>query len=432
MCSQLRVCFFRMTDRALFLVLFSVRHGGTLTSSIVILTLFQSNCHRSLLLMTIFHRPKYIFPRMTLSIMTPPCLTVMENLEVSQRNFSLSWPDSAELTNMSQGDLFDETDFVVSTTGNPDEVTLDPDSLQKKQTPESTHGHQMNHARPHEPPNLPPITPARPNMSVPPSRPQSNILQNPNPNPIPQGGPTVHKQGVAGAQPAPPVQSRPNPQTAQAPVKREASASSVPDDPNIPIPAAPTSVQRQQEQQLPAGGTPATFFSARAFNPHNAAPAVMAPQLFDPHAESPSIRKTAGFDHSKSIPIKRPMLASVASPSTAAAATTAANNNGQARDFVNPSMDMCRKIGAPGGGLSSPIVNQGQISTSSYRLLTRPNVGAPKGAGDGAKRPPLGDMANANATTARNWSDHDGDPKRQRVDAHGHGIASGDAHIRRQ
>src|SRR5699024_3277767 len=88
---------------------------------------------------------------------------------------------------------------------------------------------------------------------------------------------------------------------------------------------------------------------------------------FDPHAQSPSIRKTAGVDHTKSVPISKPMIAGT---------SPAANNS---RDFVNPSTDMNRKIGAPGGGGFGSPMNRGQ-STSSYRPLTRPNIDPRNGA----------------------------------------------------
>lgn len=126
-------------------------------------------------------------------------------------------------------------------------------------------------------------------------------------------------------------------------------------------------------------------------NPRNAA--ANAP-VFDPHAESPSIRKTAGVDHTKSLPVSRPMLSSGASPAP-----------NQSRDFINPSADMHRKIGVPGGA-GSPM-NRGP-STSSYRPLTRPNVDSKATANSPAanrggfgppnmngKRPPLNDVTNA-------------------------------------
>ena len=155
----------------------------------------------------------------------------------------------------------------------------------------------------------------------------------------------------------------------------------------------------------PSVGGPAKFFSARAVdmlrdNPQSVPSA--APQ-FDPHAESPSIRKTAGVDHTKTVPISKPMLAG-ASPASQ-----------QTRDFINPSQDMNRRIGAPGGsGIGSPF-NRAQ-STSSYRPLTRPNID-PNTTGNASippnrpgfapqningKRPPLNDVTNGHSVPGGN------------------------------
>lgn len=166
----------------------------------------------------------------------------------------------------------------------------------------------------------------------------------------------------------------------------------------------PPSSSPSVDGQRHAGASSAAFFSARAVDMlrDNPQPGPSAAPQFDPHTESPSIRKTAGVDHTKSVPISKPMIAG-ASPAT-----------NHSRDFVNPSSDMHRKIGAPGGsGVGSPL-NRGQ-STSSYRPLTRPNVDQrPTGMGMGnaaapppppgrgsfapqnanGKRPPLSDVTN--------------------------------------
>jgi DNA repair and recombination protein RAD52 len=157
------------------------------------------------------------------------------------------------------------------------------------------------------------------------------------------------------------------------------------------------------------------FYSARAVDMlrDNPSAAQSAAPQFDPHFESPSIRKTAGVDHSKSLPITKPMLA----------ATSNTHNN---RDFVNPSSDMHRRIGAPGGnGMSSPI-GRGQ-STSSYRPLTRPNgdlkpVGNNVGSNGGSsgqivneKRPPLSDLTNASYGATIASATGPGNSKRSRV-----------------
>ncbi|EAW10161.1 RAD52 DNA repair protein RADC [Aspergillus clavatus NRRL 1] len=318
-------------------------------------------------------------------------------------------------------DLFDEADFGVAATGNPDEVVLEPETRPRPQPPTPVNvqpfsrGAQGNLARPN-PAVVTPSKPERPSYtnrqsSVPPA-----INGRPNPpaqqdqcagqrRHLPQGP----QQNFQNARVVPAVQSKTSQDsalsntTAQVPIKREM-------DTRIQDTAPPAS-----SPSIP----PASFFSARAVdllreNPHTA---VTAPQ-FDPHAESPSIRKTAGVDHSKSVPISRPMLAG---------ASPAANNT---RDFINPSMDMHRKIGAPGVGPGSPMMNRSQ-TTSSYRPLTRQNID-PKQAVNGAvasrgafgppntngKRPPLNDVTNATASGGSGPVSvaSANDPKRPRID----------------
>lgn len=351
-------------------------------------------------------------------------------------------------------DLFDEADFVVSATGNPDEIVLDSESL-KKQPPVPTHGRivqqrtQADISRPPGRPNPAFTTPSKPDRSWAPSpapKPQNQIAHNVASCLNGRYNPSLGQDRLAGqrnfasgptAQPnvqnvrmGSSLQQRPNQETnaiggGQIPMKREP-------DPNVMDNETGSNdssdnilggSQSADNQRLP--GTPATFFSARAVDMIQDNPTIAptaAPQ-FDPHAESPSIRKTAGFDHSKSLPITKPMLAS---------ASSATN---QTRDFINPSADMHRKIGAPGGsGIGSPL-NRGQ-TTSSYRPLTRPNVdprnmNAPNKGGvslgpqinntnNNGKRPPLSDVTNANNNAGGNGNGFTsgagiGDPKRQRV-----------------
>ncbi|KAJ5081565.1 hypothetical protein NUU61_009829 [Penicillium alfredii] len=286
-------------------------------------------------------------------------------------------------------DLFDEADFVVGNTGNPDEITIEPDVQRQPPTP-------MNNPAPNGPapgrfnsaavtPSKPerwtpggatgrPVPPnGRPNLSAMPD--QSAAQRRPGPGP-------GQAQNIPNARPSVPPIAQGN--AAQPPIKRESAAGA------------------NQDMQPPQSTPSAGFYSARAVdllrdNPNNVPSA--APQ-FDPHADSPSIRKTAGVDHTKSVPISKPMLAS-ASPAT--------NNS---RDFVNPATDMQRRLGAPGagGGAGSPM-SRGP-STSSYRPLTRPNID-PKNVPNNAaainrgsvppqnlngKRPPLNDVTNANTS----------------------------------
>lgn len=287
---------------------------------------------------------------------------------------------------ISIGDLFDEADFSVAENGNPDEITLEPDSSRQQQPPRPSNNFNAQQ----RPPNNMPHPPAPNPAVVTPSKPERPwaVPRQPYAPPAPNG--MAQRQD-------PGPQNYPNASIAQ-------SAQPRPNQ-NM-IPQAAGGQQPGTQGMIPPNSSPsvgaasAKFFSARAVdmlrdNPQSVSSA--APQ-FDPHAESPSIRKTAGVDHTKSIPISKPMLAG-ASPAS-----------NQTRDFINPSQDMHRRIGAPGGsGIGSPM-NRGQ-STSSYRPLTRPNVD-PTTTGSASvppnrpglapqningKRPPLSDVTNGSS-----------------------------------
>ncbi|KAJ5711611.1 hypothetical protein N7488_005767 [Penicillium malachiteum] len=317
-------------------------------------------------------------------------------------------------------DVFDEADFVVSATGgNPDEITIEPEP--RRQQPPTPMNRPI-------PPRGPPtgrfdpsaVTPSKPErwnagnqaaarQSLPP-----NLRPNPNAMPDsrrPMPGPG-QVNNMPNTRPGAPPQARPpvdtNMQNTNAPayIKRE---------------GAPTF--NNDNNQPPAGSQSVGFFSARAAdslrdNP-NAVP--LPGSQFDPHAESPSIRKTAGVDHTKSVPISRPMLS---------APSPAPNNS---RDYVNPATDLQRRVGAPGtpgGGVGSPL-SRGP-STSSYRPLTRPNIDTRNAPNPAAmnrgsvppqnnlngKRPPLNDVTNATTSAGANpvpAAMGQNDPKRPRV-----------------
>jgi DNA repair and recombination protein RAD52 len=230
----------------------------------------------------------------------------------------------------------------------------------------------------------------------------------PNPSAIPgpqrpMAGPGVpHNNSNVGPSVAPQSHSVPNvhPQNPNGPpqVKRE------------PVQAS------NQDPSQPPGSQSVGFFSARAADMLRDNPNVGPIQgsQFDPHAESPSIRKTAGVDHTKSVPISRPMLAG-------GSGSPAPNNS---RDFVNPATNLQRQVGAP-GAVGSPL-SRGP-STSSYRPLTRPNVPSPAPMNRGGsvpppnlngKRPPLNDVTNATTSPSVNPAappTGPNDPKRPRM-----------------
>ncbi|KAL2852815.1 hypothetical protein BJY01DRAFT_207672 [Aspergillus pseudoustus] len=335
-------------------------------------------------------------------------------------------------------DVFDETDFNVGEGGNPDEIAVDADSQRMKQ-PLPPAARQSGPPRPSSytsaaptriNPNLvTPSKPERPINQIPGNRQFANqpVHRQPYP-PVPQDQyanpqrsipPQDEPKQFQNGRPIPPGQQRTSSNTttsgpgAQVPIKQEFGSNA--HSPQA-LAMAAQGTSGVDGQRPPVVG----FFSARGVdmlrdNPHTAATAAPA---FDPHAESPSIRKTAGVDHTKSVPISKPMLAG-ASP----AAT-------QARDFINPSADMNRKIGAPGGsGIGSPM-NRGP-TTSSYRPLTRPNID-PKAAPNNlvanrsgfpppnmnGKRPPLNDVTNASMPGGSGPAPMDGanDLKRAKLD----------------
>lgn len=326
------------------------------------------------------------------------------------------------------GDLFDEADFGVAANGNPDEVTLGPDAHQKPQPP--TPAVDGQNAQPRPPVNMP-GPPGRPNPAVvTPSKPEKPWDPAQAPRQVPP---------ALNGRPNPPTSHDPNlgqrrPIPAPAPPQNFQNGTTAPSGPQRPNQdlsslngAAQAPVKREfgpNAEMPPPNGSPSTsFFSARAVdmlkdisNPPSAAP------QFDLHAQSPSIRKTAGVDHTKSVPISKPMVAGV---------SPAPNNT---RDFINPSTDMNRKIGAPGGGGFGSPMNRGQM-TSSYRPLTRPNVDPRAGANPAlqnrgsaglqnmnlnGKRPPLNDVTNATTASGGNGAAPmlgAVDPKRPRFNA---------------
>lgn len=293
-------------------------------------------------------------------------------------------------------------------TGNPDEITLEQEPRKQQQHPPPTN----QNAQQGPVGNMP--RPPAPNPAVvTPSKPERSWTPAPAPRPAAPNGPNhmTHEQRRPG--PAPGPQNLPNPSMAHPPQYRSSQdtiSQAAGGQPGAGVGdnrtqgMIPPSSSPSVDGQRHAGASSAAFFSARAVDMlrDNPQPGPSAAPQFDPHTESPSIRKTAGVDHTKSVPISKPMIAG-ASPAT-----------NHSRDFINPSSDMHRKIGAPGGsGVGSPL-NRGQ-STSSYRPLTRPNVDQrPTGMGMGnaaapppppgrgsfapqnanGKRPPLSDVTN--------------------------------------
>jgi DNA repair and recombination protein RAD52 len=152
--------------------------------------------------------------------------------------------------------------------------------------------------------------------------------------------------------------------------------------------------------------------------------------IFNPHAESPSIRKTGGFNHRTSAPVRREDIGAPAAPAPPA-------NNGpqgfvpphinqnshaqntspvphantipglQRTNFVSPQQDPHRRIGAP-MGMQSPGGRPGGYKPPGP-------AGVKRGPPDtGPARAPLSDVSNVKQPTADAGASG-GDPKRARI-----------------
>ncbi|KAH8697229.1 hypothetical protein BGW36DRAFT_163943 [Talaromyces proteolyticus] len=323
-------------------------------------------------------------------------------------------------------DVFDEADFVATNAGNPDEVSLDVDTLQQLQpqynNPQLPPAQQRSQGNFAYPAHLGPNT-------IAPSKPERSWVGG---GPTPTGRPVPHNHTTNSTTANPPRNAEKRQVIhGQAPIKSRSSQETQPtntDKVKTENPSGSLDLRALNSNQMapsnneqpvfdkPAMETTVGFYSARAVDTlrENPQASPMAPK-FDPHAESPSIRKTAGIDHTKSVPISKPMLSGTSSPTSGT------------RDFINPSTDIHRRIGAPGGNAIASPVNRG-FTTSSYRPLTRPNVDARNTGGnppittqDGPlKRPPLGDVTNAPVSSTTNGGPGPGDPKRPRLDEGAH------------
>ncbi|KAK4966021.1 hypothetical protein LTR28_003342 [Elasticomyces elasticus] len=165
-----------------------------------------------------------------------------------------------------------------------------------------------------------------------------------------------------------------------------------------------THPDEQVPQTVPSGHEPPPgFLTGRALA---ADPTIQPPSnpAFNPHAESPSIRRTHGVNPGRSAPIKRTALGNSGSgvpPQTADGPPLRTN-------FVNPAADMGRRIGMPGGGVSSPLANRGSYKPPT--AVKRPAPAPLLTAADSDARPPLADVSNMQQ------ADGAGDAKRQKIE----------------
>jgi DNA repair and recombination protein RAD52 len=235
-------------------------------------------------------------------------------------------------------------------------------------------------------------------------------------------GPTTTSNPQHGMQP--PTSHNPQPHAGQGkslPLSDQQQSSNEAHHSSLPgISCQHFAPQPAQQQSLPSNAPqtipPVGFYSARVA-PHVNSDSSAVPSnipKFDPHAESPSIRKTPGIDHSKTIPVKRGLTGTTiaAAPALQEGITPRTNIP---KDFVNPSTDIHRRIGAPGGGMHS----RGSTTGSAYRPPTRRGPDSSIAGGAAApnsgitKRAPLGDISNMQHSTTDTFDRSDA--KRQRI-----------------
>ena len=306
---------------------------------------------------------------------------------------------------------FDDADFGESSNGHPDEVVLPAE-------PPATHRHQQSGPNPGDMLRNSMTTPSRP--------PSAKFTPAPAAASKAPSGPTTAFNAQQRMQPptTSTVQPQPGQNRSLATSNQQQPSSDAHHSSSPGVPSQHFNPQPLQQQAQHPIVPPVGFYSARAaaqVSGDSNAPAIVPPTLskFDPHAESPSIRKTAGIDHNRSVPVKRGLAGStvVPAPPVREGLPPPANNS---RDFVNPSTDMHRRIGAPGAGMQSPV-GKGGTNGSAYKPPTRRGPEQSAGGGGttasaqatGSRRPPLGDLSNM-PQPINNPGDGN-DAKRQRV-----------------
>lgn len=333
---------------------------------------------------------------------------------------------------------FSDADFSESNNGHPDEVIL-PAEPQLPPAPVRSNLNVPTMNRPDQTKSMAPQTNG--GMNTPSRQPQMRMSAPPPDHCAQQPSMQrnhAHEQRSLAAQQGTSVKATPSAMIPIGPLTSTGNHSSSPGHTAqhtvapLPAPGQPQQLNVQPANQQHAA--PVSFYSARAASALNGAPEGLPAPVshFNPHSESPSIRKTVGVDHSRSIPVKRAAMGVAEQPP---APLPAFRDNMLAppaptRDFVNPSSDMHRRIGVPGGGMPSPI-GKGAMNGSAYRPPTRrgpmdananmgvsgvqPQAQAQTGPA-GTKRPPLGDVSNIHPSNAANQGiGGEADVKRQRI-----------------
>jgi hypothetical protein len=177
--------------------------------------------------------------------------------------------------------------------------------------------------------------------------------------------------------------------------------------------ATTTSANPQPPNGRPAVGFVTSRAAERLQNADSTTPINHLP-TFNPHVESPvpKEKRTPGFDHKRSAPVKREQVgAPPAPPPAAEPASSRPTGSGAGRptNFVNPHQDMNRRIGMPGAPNYA-------MSPSANRGAYKPPTFANGAAGIKRERPPLQDVSNQATGGGATTGGEGPDVKRQRVE----------------
>lgn len=104
------------------------------------------------------------------------------------------------------------------------------------------------------------------------------------------------------------------------------------------------------------------FFTARAAESvQNISGLPLKAPVFNPHLESPSIRKTAGVDHTKTLPVGKDTV-------TASPIAIPPRSN-----FINPQADKARRVGMP-VGTANPLQNRNSYKPPQIKRPVEMNM----------------------------------------------------------
>jgi hypothetical protein len=263
--------------------------------------------------------------------------------------------------------------------------------------------------RPNQAPSRPPPAghvqrqPQTPNQQQNQPRPDQNKGRMPPPN---------ADNTVASRPPMQQNHQQPAPNQPLRPTPPEAHQASVQSRPVLPAQGATTpSTNPQPPNGRPAVGFVTSRAAERLQNADSTTPINHLP-TFNPHVESPvpKEKRTPGFDHKRSAPVKREQVgAPPAPPPAAEPASSRPTGPGRPTNFVNPHQDMNRRIGMPGAPNYA-------MSPSANRGAYKPPTFANGSAGTKRERPPLQDVSNQ-GTNGGTAGGEGPDVKRQRVEA---------------